>query len=141
MKKTYISLALLLLTTGTAFAQQQPNYNQARQIWQQIDAVLGQTGRWHKMPLAERNKRLDAAVQLKTKASSLWPGPSRCKEASSFMVDYIQSLNSFALVVEGKRSLDTPSDLYAPMFNAVVFGEKRAACYDEVEALDIPAKK
>lgn len=140
MKKTCISLALLLLG-GAACAQQQPSYKDARKVWEQINQVLYDTGQWHKKALAERQKRLNAAQEISAKADRLWAGPSRCKEAASFMVDYVQSLNSFALVIEGRRSLDTPSDLYAPMFNAVVFGEKRAACYDEVEALETPAKR
>ncbi len=133
--KTCISFALLLLAVGSANAQQSPTKAQARQVWEKIEAVLPQTGGWEKLAPAERQKRLDVALEVNARASQLWRGPSACKFAASSMVDYVRTLNGFALVIEGKRGLDTPADLYAPMFKAVQFGEHRAACQEEVAGL------
>lgn len=50
-------------------------------------------------------------------------------------------LNDLALVVDGRREIKNAVAVFAPSFNAVVFGEHKAFCYEEVEALDTAAKK
>ncbi|WP_447776346.1 hypothetical protein [Variovorax boronicumulans] len=128
-----------LLASSQALAA--PSYSEARKVYDEINNSLFANGLLYKKPLPERIKVVQAADQLVEKTKRLWPSMSRCREAAVFMRDYIGNLNSFALMLEGKRTVQAPAELYGAMFNAVVFGEKRAACYEEVESLDTSAAK
>lgn len=139
--KTNACLLSVVLLVGSSAVTATPSYSDARKVYDEINNALYANGLLYKKPLPERTKVVQAAGALVEKTQRLWPGPSRCKEAAAFMKDYIVNLNSFALMLEGKRSVQAPAELYGAMFNAVVFGEKRAACYDEVEALDTSSSK
>jgi hypothetical protein len=142
LKRLAILLVLSLLGfAASAQAQKKPSYADARKLYEEIDKSLSATGLWYKKPLQERIRGRQSASALIERAEKLMGPSSRCREAAIFMHDYLGSLNDFALVVEGRRQISNPHELFAPMFNAVVFGEKKVACYEEVEALDTPAKR
>ena len=133
--KIRIGLLISALTFAGAAGAAMPTYRDARKVYDEIESLQYQTGLWYKKSLAERRAAVDQVTSLQARTERMWPGRSQCKEAAAFAADYVVNLNSFALILQGSRQ-PQPSDLYAALFNAVTFGEKRASCYDEVEALD-----
>lgn len=145
MKTLLIALCLAGAASG-AFAQKKPAYDEARAIYDELGKPVAQTSIWFRKPLQERIQAARSADELVKRAERLWgtaaigPG-SACRKAAIGMKFYVLNLNDLALLAEGRRTLSSPSDLLAPSFHAVQFGQDKAACYDEVEALDTGAKK
>lgn len=142
-----IALALALLSaTGFAAAQKPPSYRDARALYEQLGKPVAATGVWYKKPLAERIQAMKDADTLIKRAEAMFGTAvvgrfSACRSAAIAMKFYIIDLNDLALVMEGRRQITNAATLFAPSFNAVDFGEKKAACYEEIESLDTAAAK
>lgn len=141
------AFAIGLLSIGvltSAHAQKTPSYKEAREIYEQLGKPVAATGLWDKKPLSERLAAVKAADQLIARVEKLdgkgFGGPlSACKRAATAMKFYVMDLNDLALVWEGRSQVRNANTLFSPSFNAVNFGEMKAACYEEVEALDTVA--
>lgn len=143
MKSLALILALLM-AHGLTMAETLPSYKDARNLYDQLGKPVAASGVWWKKPLPERQQALREADALAKRAESLF-GTSRrfaaCRSAALAMKTFILDLNDLALVVDGRREIKNAVALFAPSFNAVAFGEHKAFCYEEVEALDTQAKK
>lgn len=134
--------ALLLGLSMGAAAQTKPSYADARQVYDGIDKIQYATALWYKKPLQERLRLKREVNALADRAKQLFPDhASQCRAAAVFAASYVGALNDFALVAEGKRQFHEAHELYAPMHHAVSLGEKKAWCYQELEALDPKAKR
>ncbi|MDP9990907.1 hypothetical protein J2W28_002077 [Variovorax boronicumulans] len=144
MKTITLALALLGMT-GFAAAQKPPSYKEARALYDQLGKPVAASGVWWKKPLPERQQALRDADALAKRADALFGSTTSrfasCRSAVLAMRTFIGDLNDLALVVEGRNEIKHAVALFSPSFNAVDFGEKKAACYEEVESLDAPAAK
>lgn len=134
--KCLINLLPTVLLLAAATCDAAPSYQEARKVYNQIEKLQYDAGVWYKKTAEEREAATQKAKALVLTAERLWPKRSSCKEAANYAQTYVNDLNSYALVLEGKRSFQSPGEMYSPMVIAVSLGERRASCYEEVEALD-----
>ncbi len=152
MKGT-ITLAIVLLSlpalanADEATAKESPaygkiSYKEARALYDQLKQPVWDTGLFYKKSFQERAAYMDQAKKLEQKLE-VFGVPSQCRSAGISRTEYIRHMHFFANVAEGRASIHDYKDLTDPMYNAFAFGEHVAACYDDVEVLDVtnPSKK
>lgn len=109
-------------------------------IYLEMNDTLAATGGWNKKPLATRNEAFERAIRLegsvkKLLGNGLVSPRAACRNAAIHHRYYVKNLNDAALVIEGKKSLETPADLYAPMFHSVQFGQSLAECHTAINSI------
>lgn len=135
-QKTLAMFIIAALLSGSALAK--PNYQQARAIYDQLKQPLSDTGMFYKKSFNERLSYMNAAQTLRDRAEKLFGIPSQCFSAASMRYEYVANLHDFMNRLEGRvNSQVNWNALTAPMYLAFMYGESTAACYDDVEALDI----
>lgn len=143
MKSALLLASLAVALLPSAHAQQNKlSYKDARAFYDQLKKPINDTGLFHKKTFQERVTYVKAAIALRDRAEKMFGIPSQCFSAASMRSEYVTHLHDFANRLEGRIS--TPLDWTAvtsPMHMAFSFGESTAACYDDVEALDIPKRK
>lgn len=138
--KTIAACAVFCWASAPAFAQKPPSYAEARQLYNQFGKTIAAVGLWDKKQQAERTQLLQAAIALNNKAEKLFPPFSQCLSAANMHVSFVSSLNAIGRSKDGINS-PTHFELMMALASAEQFGNHRAACYDQVEALDEPKKK
>ena len=138
-----VFFTLLAVACGLAAAQQKPvktTYRDARRLYDQFEKALSRTLTWEKTTMVERVKALNDAQGHRNLITKAIGDFSQCSRAASAHVDFILNMNS--LVAASQRGATVEAfDILSAMQSAEIFGNSRAPCYDEVEALDAPAKK
>ena len=90
--------------------------------------------------MVERTKALNDAQRHRELITKAMGDFSQCSRAASGHVDFILNMNG--LVAASQRGATVKAfDILAAMQSAETFGNSRAPCYDEVEALDVTTKK
>lgn len=149
--KRLLAIALLLMpalaSADEAAAKESPaygkiSYKDARALYDQLKQPVWDTGVFHQKNFQERLAYLEQAKKLEQKLE-VFGVPSQCRSAGISRLEYIRALHNFANVAEGRANIRDFKDLTDPMYTAFSFGEHVAACYDDVEVLDVtnPPKK
>lgn len=145
MKKTVWTALIIATAFAPALAQAQAKptraqYGEARKLYDEFDRTLSRSMLWEKKPADERRKAMQQAIAHRDRITKVMGEMSQCSAAASLHVDFISNMNSVVSAGEGVGKVSA-FELLGAMNNAQVFGNRRAGCYDEVEALDAPAKK
>lgn len=142
--KAWITLMIAAaLAPAIVQAQSKPTraqYGEARKLYDEFDRTISRSMLWEKKPAAERVAAYKQAIAHKERLSKLMGDTSQCGYAASTHVEFVSNMNALVSAGEGAGKV-TPFQLLGAMNNAQAFGNFRAACYDEVEALDTAAKK
>lgn len=116
-------------------AQGKISHKEARALYDQLKNPVWDTGIFYKKTFQERVSYMQEAKKLEEQLE-VFGTPSQCRSAAISRSDYIRQLHYFANVGEGKEAIRNWEDVTAPMYNAFLFGDHVAGCYDEVAALD-----
>jgi hypothetical protein len=144
--KSAVWITLIIATalaSAASHAQTKPTraqYGEARKLYDEFDRTISRSMLWEKKPIGDRKAALQQAIAHRDRISKLMGDSSQCSAAASLHVDFISNLNALVAAGEGVGKLKT-FDVLGAVSNAEVFGNRRAGCYDEVEALDAPLKK
>ena len=139
---TFLVGAVALLPI-MALAQPTPTraqYPEARKLYNEFDRTVSRSMMWEKKSQADRIAAYKQAIVLKERMSQIMGDSSQCGYAASTHVEFVSNMNALISASEGVGKL-TPFQMLGAMNNAHAFGKFRAACYDEVEALDTVTKK
>lgn len=139
-------IALLSGAMVTCAASAAPTYAEARKLIDEMHSYVAQVNIWDKKPLAERIQAYRRTEAIVTTAARMFGdnplGPfGQCWAAANSLKFFVISMNDLALILEGHKRVYSGVDLYSPMFISFGFGEEYRTCREQIEALDIPAKK
>ena len=142
MRKAVL-FAVVAVVCSLAAAQQKTvktPYPEARRMYDQFDKTLSKALLWEKTTIQDRTKAINDATRLRDVMSKAFGDFSQCSRAATAHVDFVSNLNGFAAASQLGTTVK-PFEVLAAMRSAETFGNSRAPCYDEVEALDVSAKK
>lgn len=130
-------VAMMSITIG-AYAK--PGYADARAIYDQIGGTLSKGLLWEKKSPQERRQAVVMATALRDRASKSMGPQSQCAQAAEMHLNLVMNMNVIASAGQGVGKVST-FQLLGMLGEAEALGERKAACYDEVEALDALAEK
>lgn len=140
MKKIIVFVIASVFCAPCFADQKKISYKAASAIYDELGKPLEATSTWLNKPLHERleeAKKAEAFVEktelvFGTAQNQDW---STCRAAAIYRKFYIYGLNDLALILEGKKTVTSPADLFAPLLNSESFGENKARCSDYVDSL------
>lgn len=113
-----------------------PPYDHARAFYNELRSFQAEIGLWHQKPVSERQKLTQNLMTMSTWVDQSWPQSERCKGAVNMAATMASDMNIVTSRATSGDSVDM-HNIQATIYNAVVFGQNMADCYDEVEALDV----
>ena len=115
-------------------------YQEARSLYNEFGKTLSAAGLWDKKSPADRALWYRAAEQNKRRIDRGFGELSACGKTALSHLDFLVELNQMAFAEQGGLKVAARPRI-AALAAAERFGNHRAACYDEVEALDTGAVK
>jgi hypothetical protein len=121
------------LVPSVAHAEPKPTRTQVQAVLDYTSKVLASTSTWYKKPLVDRLQDIQAARGFESQAeatfgTSLATPWKDCRMLAISNKFYLLAMNDIALIVEGRRKISDPSDMFAPMFGSVTLGEAKNSC-------------
>jgi hypothetical protein len=130
---------LFIALASQSQAQTKVSYSEARKLYNQFDKTLSAVGLWGKKNQSERTQLLQAAMRHREQVEKSLGVSSQCATAANMHVEFVSNLNAIGRAKDGTGT-PTHFESFMALASAEQFGNHRAACYDQVEALDTPKK-